>query len=45
MNFSPGEKVKVNVDEEQLKNLQLGHGGWNPRMVQVGYTLPKRRII
>lgn len=33
--FNPGERVKVNVNEEQLKTLQEGHGGWNPRMVQV----------
>lgn len=33
--FNPGDKVKVNVDEERLKSLQDGHGGWNPRMVQV----------
>lgn len=33
--FNPGEKVKVNVDEERLKALQEGHGGWNPRMIQV----------
>ncbi|KAK7604043.1 hypothetical protein V9T40_004316 [Parthenolecanium corni] len=32
--FNPGDKVKVNVDEERLKSLQDGHGGWNPRMVQ-----------
>lgn len=27
--------MKVNVNEVQLRNLQEGHGGWNPRMVQV----------
>lgn len=37
--FNPGEKVKVNVNEERLKCLQDGHGGWNPRMVQVSYSV------
>jgi E3 ubiquitin-protein ligase mind-bomb len=37
VSFCPGEKVKVYVNEEQLKNLQSGHGGWNPRMVQVSF--------
>lgn len=33
--FSVGDKVKVNVrDEDELKALQDGHGGWNPRMAQ-----------
>lgn len=33
--FSIGEKVKVNVDAETLHRMQDGHGGWNPRMVDV----------
>ncbi|XP_073976711.1 E3 ubiquitin-protein ligase mind bomb 2 isoform X2 [Rhodnius prolixus] len=33
--FSIGEKVKVNVDAETLHRMQDGHGGWNPRMVDI----------
>ena len=33
--YSPGDKVKIIVeDEEELKSMQEGHGGWNPRMAQ-----------
>lgn len=33
--FHVGDKVKVIVeDEEELKRLQAGHGGWNPRMAR-----------
>lgn len=33
--FHVGDKVKVIVeDEEELKRLQNGHGGWNPRMAR-----------
>ena len=33
--FHVGDKVKVIVeDEDELKRLQCGHGGWNPRMAR-----------
>lgn len=33
--YNVGDKVKVVVeDEDELKTLQEGHGGWNPRMAQ-----------
>lgn len=35
--FSVGDKVQVTVTVEQLKTLQQGHGGWNPRMAEVIY--------
>lgn len=33
--FSVGDKVKVMVDAERLREMQEGHGGWNPRMADV----------
>lgn len=33
--FSVGDKVQVTVNVEQLKAMQQGHGGWNPRMAEV----------
>lgn len=35
--FSVGDKVKVTVTVDQLKGMQQGHGGWNPRMAEVLY--------
>ncbi|KAL3281489.1 hypothetical protein HHI36_004694 [Cryptolaemus montrouzieri] len=32
--FGVGDKVQVNVSVEQLKQMQQGHGGWNPRMAE-----------
>ncbi|KAK9759062.1 Mind bomb SH3 repeat domain [Popillia japonica] len=32
--FSVGDKVKVTVTVDQLKGMQQGHGGWNPRMAE-----------
>ncbi|KAK9888621.1 hypothetical protein WA026_000850 [Henosepilachna vigintioctopunctata] len=32
--FGVGDKVQVNVSVEQLKHMQQGHGGWNPRMTE-----------
>uniref|UniRef100_A0A1Y1NC46 RING-type E3 ubiquitin transferase n=1 Tax=Photinus pyralis TaxID=7054 RepID=A0A1Y1NC46_PHOPY len=32
--FSVGDKVQVIVDVEELKAMQHGHGGWNPRMAE-----------
>lgn len=34
--YTVGDKVQVAVSIEQLKTLQQGHGGWNPRMAEVG---------
>ena len=39
LTFIVGETVKVNVDVEVLKKMQEGHGGWNPRMSQVGHFI------
>jgi hypothetical protein len=36
--FSVGDKVKVVVSEDQLKTLQQGHGGWNPKMAEVRHN-------
>jgi E3 ubiquitin-protein ligase mind-bomb len=33
--FSVGDKVQVLQDIQKLKELQEGHGGWNPRMAEV----------
>ncbi len=33
--FSVGDKVKVTVDADRLREMQEGHGGWNPRMAEV----------
>lgn len=30
--FVEGDKVKVLINIDTLKTMQLGHGGWNPRM-------------
>ncbi|XP_065164682.1 E3 ubiquitin-protein ligase MIB2 [Atheta coriaria] len=32
--FSVGDKVQVIVSVEQLKFMQQGHGGWNPKMAE-----------
>ncbi|XP_034951738.1 E3 ubiquitin-protein ligase MIB2 [Chelonus insularis] len=32
LTFNVGDKVKVLRDAESLKEMQVGHGGWNPRM-------------
>ncbi|XP_050306891.1 E3 ubiquitin-protein ligase MIB2 [Anthonomus grandis grandis] len=32
--FGVGDKVQVTVTLEQLKSMQQGHGGWNPRMAE-----------
>ncbi|CAH1102308.1 unnamed protein product [Psylliodes chrysocephalus] len=32
--FTVGDKVQVNASVEQLKSMQQGHGGWNPRMAE-----------
>ena len=33
-NFKTGDRVQVNVTVETLKNLQDGHGGFNPKMAE-----------
>ena len=33
--FSVGDKVKVIVDADRLREMQEGHGGWNPKMAEV----------
>lgn len=33
--FNVGDRVKVLHDVEALKQMQEGHGGWNPRMAEV----------
>jgi E3 ubiquitin-protein ligase mind-bomb len=35
LTFNVGDKVKVLMDVEALKQMQEGHGGWNPRMAEV----------
>ncbi|XP_030761110.1 E3 ubiquitin-protein ligase MIB2 [Sitophilus oryzae] len=32
--FGVGDKVQVSVSVEELKLMQQGHGGWNPRMAE-----------
>ena len=34
--FKVGDLVKVDLDVDILKQMQEGHGGWNPRMAEVG---------
>lgn len=33
--FNVGDKVQVISDVNRLKEMQDGHGGWNPRMAEV----------
>ena len=33
--FKVGDKVRCDLDVEILKQMQEGHGGWNPRMGEV----------
>ncbi|KAI1301242.1 E3 ubiquitin-protein ligase MIB2 [Halotydeus destructor] len=44
--YTVGERVQVVVrDEEELKSLQAGHGGWNPRMTPyISHTGTVHRI-
>lgn len=34
LTFNVGDKIKVLVDVDTLKEMQEGHGGWNPRMAE-----------
>lgn len=45
--FSVGDKVQVTVTVDQLKCMQQGHGGWNPRMAEVfvSFFPPKMLLI
>ncbi|XP_057380632.1 E3 ubiquitin-protein ligase MIB2-like [Daphnia carinata] len=43
--FSVGDKVKVTVDADRLREMQEGHGGWNPRMVEcIGHVGTVHRV-
>lgn len=33
--FQRGDKVKCLLDTDVLRDMQEGHGGWNPRMAEV----------
>jgi hypothetical protein len=35
--FNVGDKVQVVADICRLKEMQEGHGGWNPRMAEVSF--------
>lgn len=34
LSFNVGDKVRVLMEVETLKQMQIGHGGWNPRMAE-----------
>ena len=34
-NYSPGDKVRVELDEEIFKMMQEGHGGWDEQLLEV----------
>nr|XP_031529298.1 E3 ubiquitin-protein ligase MIB2 isoform X2 [Vicugna pacos] len=43
--FQPGDKVKCLLDTDILRDMQEGHGGWNPRMAEfIGQTGTVHRI-
>ncbi|XP_010626018.1 E3 ubiquitin-protein ligase MIB2 isoform X1 [Fukomys damarensis] len=43
--FQRGDKVKCLLDTEVLRDMQEGHGGWNPRMAEfIGQTGTVHRI-
>jgi len=37
--FQHGDKVKCLLDIDILREMQEGHGGWNPKMAEVCYSL------
>ena len=44
--FSPGDHVAIELDVEVVKNLQVGHGGWSPGMLEVSLlSIPKKRSL
>lgn len=36
--FQQGDKVKCLLELDILKQMQEGHGGWNPKMAEVRYS-------
>lgn len=44
--FQQGDKVKCLLEMEILRQMQEGHGGWNPKMAEVlkSSLLPEREI-
>ncbi|XP_012258103.2 E3 ubiquitin-protein ligase MIB2 isoform X2 [Athalia rosae] len=34
LSFNVGDKVRVLMEVDTLKQMQIGHGGWNPRMAE-----------
>lgn len=49
--FQRGDKVKCLLDTDVLRDMQEGHGGWNPRMAEVSHlahraprALPSRAL-
>lgn len=34
-NFQQGDKVKCLLEVDILRQMQEGHGGWNPKMAEV----------
>lgn len=38
--FQQGDKVKCLLEVEILRQMQEGHGGWNPKMAEVLHTIP-----
>ena len=41
-NFQQGDKVKCLLEVDILRQMQEGHGGWNPKMAEVR-RLPNKR--
>lgn len=46
LTFNVGDKVKVLMEVDTLKEMQDGHGGWNPRMAEyIGKVFRKSGTI
>ncbi len=43
--FKVGDKVRVDLEPEILKAMQDGHGGWNPRMAEVGSESFRKYLV
>lgn len=39
LTFNVGDKVKVLMEVKALKQMQEGHGGWNPKMEDVSKVI------